>query len=123
MNILSPKEIEWFPSAKSNLDEFPEEVKDHIGYALWVAQIGGKHEDVKPLVGFHGAGVLEVVSDFSGDTFRAVYTVKFKDVLYVLHAFQKKSKKGIETPKADIDLIKSRLKDAEAHYKQKYGGK
>lgn len=122
MSTQNPKAIEWITAAKNKLDEFPEEVKDHVGYALWVAQMGGKHEDAKPLVGFHGASVLEIMSDFSGDTFRAVYTVKFQETLYVLHAFQKKSKTGIETPRSEIELIKSRLKDAEAHYKQKYGG-
>jgi phage-related protein len=74
---------------------------------------GGKHPDAKPLKGFKGAGVLEIVSDFDGNTFRAVYTVKIKGVLYVLHAFQKKSKKGIATPKAELDKIKRRLKEAE----------
>jgi phage-related protein len=72
------------------------------------------------LKGFGGAGVLEVVEDFAGNTYRAVYTVKFEEVVYVLHAFQKKSKKGRETPKSDIDLIRSRLKLAEEHYKKTY---
>jgi phage-related protein len=81
-----------------------------------MAQKGGKHPDAKPLKGFGGAGVLEVVSDFDGDTFRAVYTVKFKGVVYVLHAFQKKSKKGNETPQAEINKVKARLKLAEAEY-------
>ncbi len=78
-----------------------------------MAQKGGKHTDAKPLKGFGGAGVLEVVSNFDGDTFRAVYTVKCKGMIYVLHAFQKKSKKGIETPKHEIDKIKARLKIAQ----------
>ncbi len=88
--------------------------------ALDVAQQGEKHESTKPLQGFGGAGVLEVIDDFDGDTYRAVYTVKFKGVVYVLHAFQKKSKKGIATPKEEIDLVKKRLKAAEEHYKENY---
>ena len=75
------------------------------------------HKDAKPMKGFGGANVVEIVDDFDGDSFRAVYTVRFADVVYVLHAFQKKSKKGIETPKRDIDLIKQRLKLAERDYK------
>ncbi|WP_244221974.1 type II toxin-antitoxin system RelE/ParE family toxin [Corallococcus exercitus] len=96
-----------------DLKAFPEEVRGVMGYALHLAQAGGKHPEAKPLTGFKGAGVLEVVEDFDGDTFRAVYTVKLKGVIYVLHAFQKKSRKGIKTPKQDIDLVKRRLKAAE----------
>ncbi|MGE6763483.1 type II toxin-antitoxin system RelE/ParE family toxin [Corallococcus interemptor] len=95
------------------MKSFPEEVRGVMGYALHLAQTGGKHPDAKPLKGFKGAGVLEVVEDFDGDTFRAVYTVKLKGVLYVLHAFQKKSRKGVKTSKQDIDLVKLRLKAAE----------
>jgi phage-related protein len=84
-----------------------------MGYALYVAQMGGKHRDAKPLKGFGGAGVVEVVKDHRGDTFRAVYTVRFSGAVYVLHAFQKKSKSGRETPKADIDSIALRLREAE----------
>jgi phage-related protein len=88
-----------------------------VGTALNAAQLGGKHKDARPLKGFGGASVVEIVADFDGGTFRAVYTVRFANVVYVLHAFQKKSKKGIETPKSDIDLIKQRLKVAEQEYK------
>jgi len=108
--------LEFIGASEDDLFEFPQEVKRLIGFALRMAQKGGKHPDAKPLAGFGGAGVLEVVSDFDGDTFRAVYTVKFKGVIYVLHAFQKKSKKGIKTPKAEIDKIKSRLKQAQELY-------
>lgn len=87
-----------------------------MGYALHLAQNGGKHEAAKPLAGFGGAGVLEVVDNYDGDTYRAVYTVKFTDVVYVLHAFQKKAKRGIRTPQQDIDLVRERLKLAEADY-------
>jgi phage-related protein len=84
-----------------------------MGYALYVAQRGGKHQDAKTLSGFGGAGVVEVVKDFRGDTFRAVYTVRYAGALYVLHAFQKKSKAGAETPRRDIELIRQRLREAE----------
>ena len=84
-----------------------------MGYALYVAQRGGKHRDAKTLSGFSGAGVAEVVTDFHGDTFRAVYTVRLARAVYVLHAFQKKSKTGRETPRRDIELIKQRLREAE----------
>ena len=93
--------------------EFPELVQDHIGYALYVAQRGGKHRDTKTLTGFGGAGIVEVVKDFRGDTFRAVYTLRCAGAVYVLHAFQKKSKSGRETARRDIDLIKRRLREAE----------
>jgi phage-related protein len=87
-----------------------------MGYALYQAQLGLKAQSAKPLRGFRGAGILEIVEDHQGDTYRAVYTVKFSKIVYVLHAFQKKSKKGIATPKPDINLIKRRLKAAEEHY-------
>jgi phage-related protein len=114
------KPIEWIGSCLKDLREFPEDVKDAIGVALDVAQQGDKHDAAKPLQGFGGAGVLEVIDDFDGDTYRAVYTVKFKGVVYALHAFQKKSKKGISTPKDEIDLVKKRIKAAEEHYKENY---
>ncbi len=103
----------WIGSAKADLRAFPDEVKDAIGFALYVAQQGGKHTGAKPLRGFGGAGVLEIIEDHQGDTYRAVYTVRLAGRVYVLHAFQKKSKSGIQTPKAEINLIKSRLKRAE----------
>jgi phage-related protein len=93
------------------------EMTKSIGYALYQAQMGFKAPTTKPLRGFGGAGVLEVVEDYQTDTYRAVYTLKFADSVYVLHAFQKKSKKGRATPKRDIDLIKRRLKAAEEQYK------
>ena len=96
----------------------PDDVKDTFGYALDLAQAGRKHPQAKPLRGFGGAGVLEIVEDQHGDTYRAVYTVKFAAAVYVLHVFQKKAKKGIATPKADIDLIKKRLQEAERDAKE-----
>jgi phage-related protein len=107
------KPVIWIGSSRKQFGEFPDSVKDRMGYALFVAQQGGKHADAKPLKGYGGAGVVEIVRDHRSDTFRAVYTVRFAGVVYVLHAFQKKSKSGRETPKADIDLIDSRLREAE----------
>ncbi len=112
----SLRPVVWIGSAKSDLRGFPGGVKDSIGFALYVAQQGGKHVDAKPLRGFGGAGVLEIVEDHRGDAYRAVYTVRLAGRIYVLHAFQKKSKTGIETPKAEINLIKSRLKRAEEEH-------
>lgn len=112
-----PKPIFWVASSKKDLGNLPEEVQDVFGYALHLAQIGRKHEDAKPLKGFGSAGILEVVEDFRGGTYRAAYTVKFGDAVYVLHCFQKKSVRGAETPKPDMDLIRERLKAAEAHAK------
>jgi phage-related protein len=103
----------WVGSSRKDLRAFPELVQDHMGYALYVAQRGGKHRDTKPLSGFSGAGVVEVIKDYRGDTFRAVYTVRYEEAVYVLHAFQKKSKTGRETPQRDIELIKQRLREAE----------
>jgi phage-related protein len=85
-------------------------------YAIDLAQTGGKHQDAKVMAGFGTAGVLEVVEDYSGDTFRAVYPVKFAGWIYVLHCFQKKSKRGVETPKVDIDLIRDRFKAAKKDF-------
>src|SRR4051794_3668962 len=105
-----PKLLRWVGSAKKDFLAFPENVKDVVGYALYLAQTGGKHADAKPMKGFKGAGVLEVVDDFDGDTYRATYTVKFDDAVYVLHSYQKKSKRKDETSKADMELIEGRLK-------------
>jgi len=106
----------WIGRAKRDLRAFPDEVKDSVGFALYVAQQGGKHPDAKPLRGFGSAGVLEIVEDHRGDPYRAVYTVRLAGRVYVLHVFQKKSKSGIETPRAEINLIKSRLKRAEEEH-------
>ncbi len=109
---LVRKPIKWVASAKRDLDAMPEDVKDVFGHAIDLAQAGGKHLDAKPLSGFGSAGVLEVVEDFRGGTYRAAYTVKFAGWVYVLHCFQKKSKSGIKTPKEDLELIDARLKAA-----------
>ncbi|MEM6521388.1 MAG: type II toxin-antitoxin system RelE/ParE family toxin [Cyanobacteria bacterium P01_C01_bin.70] len=116
----SPKTVEWIGSSMKDLQEFPQDVRQTMGYALYLAQCGEKHPSAKPLKGFKGAGVLEVVDGFDGDTYRAVYTVKLAEVVYVLHAFQKKSKQGIATPKQDVELIEKRLRQAKEHYSQNY---
>ena len=110
---LSLKPFIWVGSSRNDLREFPAPVQDHMGYALYVAQRGGKHRNTKTLSGFGGAGVLEVIRDLRGDTFRAVYTVRFAGAVYVLHAFQKKSTTGRQTPRRDIELIRQRLREAE----------
>jgi phage-related protein len=114
----SYKHVLWVGSSKKDLMAMPDEVKSAFGFALYLAQQGKKHQNAKPLKGFSGAGVLEVVEDCLGDTFRAVYTVKIAENIYVLHCFQKKSKRGIETLKQEIDLIRDRLKMAQEHAKE-----
>ena len=113
----------WFigPSRRE-LKALPEEVRARIGHALHLAQCGEEASSAKALRGFGGRGVVEIVEDFEGNAYRAVYTVRFAGVIYVLHAFQKKSKKGIATPRATLDLIKSRLRDAEADYRVRGSG-
>lgn len=91
----------------------PQEVVDVFGYALYLAQSGGKHDQAKPIKGFGSAGVLEIIEDDGGNTYRVVYTVRFKSAVYVLHCFQKKSHKGIATPQREIELINRRLKRAQ----------
>ena len=103
-------------SSKDDLSAFPNDVKNRVGGALWDAQIGLKSPAAKPLKGFGDAGVLEVVVDFDGNTFRTVYTVRFAKAVYVLHAFQKKSRRAIATPKSDLDLIETRLARAKEDY-------
>ena len=101
------------------MQALPLTVRRTFGYALYAAQLGERPPDAKPLKGFGGAGVLEVIEDYRGATYRAVYTVRFAGTVYVLHVFQKKSKHGIETPKQELDLIKERLKQAEYLHRQK----
>jgi phage-related protein len=117
-NEGQPKPVRWVGSSKEDLSDFPEEVRRRVGGALWEAQVGRKARYAKPLKGFGDASVLEVVDDFDGDTFRAVYTVRFTKAVYVLHAFQKKSKRGTATPKTELDLIDQRLKRAREDYEQ-----
>jgi len=114
------KQLDFIGSSREDLKEFPEEVRQDIGYALFEVQKGLKPTAAKPLKGFGGAGVLEIIENFVGETYRAVYTVKFQKVVYVLHCFQKKSKHGIKTPQQDINLIKQRLRVAEEDYITNY---
>jgi phage-related protein len=112
----TPKPLFWMGPSRKDLKDFPRPVRRKCGLALRYAQRGSKHLDAKPLKGFKGAGVLEIVEDHEGNTYRAVYTIRFAKAVYMLHAFQKKSKKGIKTPKHEIELIEKRLKMAEEHY-------
>ena len=112
------KPLIWVGASLQDLRTFPDEVKRMMGYALYVAQMGGKHPDAKPLRGFGGASVLEVVDDFAGGSYRVVYTVAFPNAVYGLHAFQKKAKRGIATPKQDIERIRARLRGAQEHQAQ-----
>jgi phage-related protein len=117
----SLKPVHWIASSLDDLRGLPEDVQDSFGYALYRAQTGTRDHRAKPLHGFGGAGVLEIVEDHEGDTYRAVYTVKFARAIYVLHVFQKKSKHGIATPTVEIKVIKSRLKTAADDYAKEYG--
>ncbi len=110
------KPLFWMGSAREGVKAFPVAVRQRVGFALFQAQVGRKHVDAKVLKGFGGADVLEVVSDYDGDTFRTVYTVKFAGAVYGLHAFQKKSKKGMKTPPAELELVRKRPKMAEEHH-------
>jgi phage-related protein len=108
----------WVGSSRDDLKRFPADVRDVMGYALHLAQCGERHGGAKALRGFGSAGVVEIVDDYDRATFRTVYTVTFADAVYVLHAFQKKSKRGVATPQRDIELIKARLRRAEEHYER-----
>jgi phage-related protein len=114
------KTIVWVGSSRTDLKAFPGEVQKSIGYALYQAQKGFKAPTTKPLHGFGSASMLEIIEDYQTNTYRAVYTVKFADFIYVLHTFQKKSKKGGATPKPELDLIKRRLRSAEEHHKTEH---
>jgi len=118
--VLGEKPVGWVGTSKRDFLDFPEPVKDEMGNALGVAQFGGKHPSAKPWKGL-GPGVFEIVEDYDGDTYRAVYTVKFREAVYVLHAFQKKSPKGIRTSRGDVALIEQRLKAAQSDYEEHYG--
>jgi phage-related protein len=113
------KPVVWVGNSKRDLMQFPAPVQKHIGFALKLAQIGERHPDAKPMRGFGGASVIEVIEDHDRDTYRAVYTVRFSEAIYVLHCFQKKSRHGIATDRRDFDLIKERLKRAEELHRQR----
>jgi phage-related protein len=113
IKLPAPKPCIFVGSSRKDLLGFPPPVRRNMGHALYEVQSGGEPLSAKALKGFGGRTILELIDDFDGDTFRAVYTVRFAGVVYVLHTFQKKSKKGIATPKREIELIKARLRDAE----------
>lgn len=115
-----PKPIEWMGSTRHDIRSLPDRVQDVFGYGLFQAQDGGKADDAKPLQGFGGAGVLEIVEDYDGQTYRAVYTVRFARAIYVLHVFQRKSKRGAATPAQDVELIRTRLRMAREHHESYY---
>ncbi len=117
------RDLIWIGSSHADLRRFPDQVMSDVGYALYFAQCGVKHESAKPLKGFSGAGVLEIVDSFEGNAYRAVYTVRLKHAVYVLHCFQKKSHRGSKVPKPDQELIESRLRDALALDRSKDGQK
>jgi len=119
MSSLHPKPVDFMSTSRKDLKSFPEPVQKLVGIALFYAQLGTKHDQVKPLKGFGGTSILEVIENYDGDTYRAVYTVRFSEVVYVLHCFQKKSKTGIKTPQSDIELIKQRLKLAEQDWRNR----
>jgi len=116
--VSSEKPLEWIASSYKDLMALPTDVRRFFGYALSLAQAGDQHDAAKVLKGFGSAGVLEVVEDDAGGTYRAVYTVRFEEAVFVLHCFQKKSKRGIATPKEDMNIIRARLKVAEALAKE-----
>jgi len=118
--VEGAKPLHWVGSSKRDFLAFPSSVKDAMGAALCVAQFGGKHPSAKPTKG-QGPGLFEIVEDHIGNTDRAIYTVRFRDAAYVLHAFQKKSHKGIRTALSDVQLVESRLGVAQRDYEARYG--
>jgi phage-related protein len=118
--VSDEKPLYWIGTSIKEISEFPAGVRRTIGFALSAAQFGGKHPSAKPWKG-EGPGILEVVKDYDGDTYRAIYTVHFADAVYVLHAFQKKSPHGVATRQSDIALVKARLKIAQRDYEERYG--
>jgi phage-related protein len=112
------KVLIWLGSSRRDFVAFPDDVKSEMGYALFQAQAGGHHRKAKPLRGAGDAGVIEIIDDHRGDTFRTIYTVRYANAVYVLHAFQKKSKSGIATPKSDLDLVEQRLREAARLHKE-----
>jgi phage-related protein len=115
----APKSVIWLGASRKDLKDFPQEVNRNIGHALYAAQLGETDPTAKPLKGFGGANVMEIVDRYDTNTYRAVYTAQFTGVIYVLHAFQKKSKQGIATPKKEIDLIRQRLAAAAHDYRER----
>lgn len=116
---MRAKSVIFIGESREDLRRFPKDARAVAGQALYHAQLGSKHINAKPLKGFHGAAVMEIVADARGDAYRAVYTVQFADLIYVLHCFQKKSKRGVKTPQRDIEMIRRRLKTAEENHARK----
>jgi phage-related protein len=115
------KPLHWIGSSLKDVKNFPAEVRREVGFALYLAQKGDKAANAVPMVGFGGANILEVVICEEGDAYRAIYTVKFAGAIYALHAFQKKSPRGAQTPRPDLNTLRERLKQALAHHDEKYG--
>lgn len=122
MEAEDKRSIFWVGSSLKDLKKLPQEVQETFNFGLIQATKGLKHVSAKPLKGFGGNSVLEIVEDHRSGTYRAVYTIRFKKAIYVLHVFQKKSKRKIATPKEDMDLIEERLKRAGREYKETFGG-
>jgi phage-related protein len=118
--VLPLRPLYWMASSRRDYSDFPGAVQEAFGFALFLAQTGQHPPAAKPLKGF-GGGVVELIEDFDGDTFRAVYTVRFREAVYVLHAFKKKSKQGIKTPAKDVELIGRRLREAAADFAARFG--
>lgn len=116
---MKTKEIVWVGSSKKDLKQFSDDVQDEMGFGLYEAQLGRMPKEGKPLKGFGGAGVIEIIALDDAGTYRTVYTVNMPEIIFVLHVFQKKSKEGIKTPKKDMDLVESRLKQAKELYKER----
>jgi phage-related protein len=114
MPTESHKGLVWMGDSRSRLRDFPDHVREEIGYALYLAEFGDSHPSVKHMQGYNA---VEIVADYDGDAYRGVYTTRFQDCIYVLHCFQKKSKRGAATPKSHLSLIKKRLQEAEKHYR------
>ncbi|WP_425903599.1 type II toxin-antitoxin system RelE/ParE family toxin [Agrobacterium radiobacter] len=114
------KQVFFLGSSDEEIKKFPKEVREEVGFALYLAQMGDKALNAIPLSGFGNSKVPEIIVDHMGDTYRSVYTVRYEEAVYVLHAFKKKSPRGSETPQRDMNLIKSRLKIAEAHYDENF---
>ena len=124
MEAHKVREVVWVASSLRDLKKFPAHVRQSMGFAIFQAQRGGMHVQANPLRGFKGSGVLEIVEDFDGDAFRVMYTVRFAEAVYVLHAFQKKSHRAAETPKHEIDIVRERLKIADQlhHRRERHSG-
>jgi phage-related protein len=116
--MLQPKEVIWISSSRKDLESFPLPVRKKMGFGLWQAQIGKKPAGAKVLKGFSGAGAVEIIRNHQSGTYRVIYTIQFAKAIYVLHAFQKKSKKRVKTPVEEIELVRNRLKVAEEHYEE-----